>query len=70
MVLRRQGWFIIRPALLYCVMVIIWDKQPEPNYAPIVIEEPVEEFAIDEEEEDLVEEVKRASGFTFKGFGS
>ena len=51
-------------------MVIIWDKQPEPNYAPIVIEEPVEEFAIDEEEEDLVEEVKRASGFTFKGFGS
>ena len=50
-------------------MVIIWDKQPEPNYAPIVIEEPVEEIAIDEEEE-LVEEVKRASGFTFKGFGS
>jgi len=50
-------------------MVIIWDKQPEPNYAPIVIEEPVEELAIDEEEE-LVEEVKKASGFTFKGFGS
>ena len=50
-------------------MVIIWDKQPEPNYAPIVIEEPVEELAIDEEE-DLVEEAKRASGFTFKGFGS
>ena len=50
-------------------MVIIWDKQPEPNYAPIVIEEPVEEPALDEEE-DLVEEVKRASGFTFKGFGS
>ena len=65
----RQGWLIIRPALLYCVMVIIWDKQPEPNYAPIVIEEPVEEPALDEEE-DLVEEVKRASGFTFKGFGS
>ena len=65
----RQGWLIIRPALLYCVMVIIWDKQPEPNYAPIVIEEPVEELALDEEE-DLVEEVKRASGFTFKGFGS
>ena len=65
----RQGWLIIRPALLYCVMVIIWDKQPEPNYAPIVIEEPVEELAIDEEEE-LVEEVKKASGFTFKGFGS
>ena len=69
MVLMRQGWLIIRPALLYCVMVIIWDKQPEPNYAPIVIEEPVEELAIDEEEE-LVEEVKKASGFTFKGFGS
>ena len=69
MVLKRQGWLIIRPALLYCVMVIIWDKQPEPNYAPIVIEEPVEELAIDEEEE-LVEEVKKASGFTFKGFGS
>ena len=50
-------------------MVIIWDKQPEPNYAPIVIEEPVEGLAIDEEE-DLVEEVKKASGFTFKGFGS
>ena len=65
----RKGWPIIRPALLYCVMVIIWDKQPEPNYAPIVIEEPVEELAIDEEEQ-LVEEVKRASGFTFKGFGS
>ena len=48
-------------------MVIIWDKQPEPNYAPIVIEEPVEELAIDEEE--LVKEVKRASGFAFKGFG-
>ena len=50
-------------------MAIIWDKQPEPNYAPIVIEEPVKELAIDEEE-DLVEEVKKASGFTFKGFGS
>ena len=50
-------------------MVIIWDKQPEPNYAPIVIEEPVEELAIDEEEQ-LVEEVKKASGFTSKGFGS
>ena len=50
-------------------MVIIWDKQPEPNYAPIVIEEPVEEIAIDQEEEPL-EEVKKASGFTFKGFGS
>ena len=68
MVLMRQGWLIIRPALLYCVMVIIWDKQPEPNYAPIVIEEPVEELAIDEEEE-LAEEVKTASGFAFKGFG-
>jgi hypothetical protein len=43
-------------------MVIIWDKQPEPNYAPIVIEEPVEELPLDEEEE-LVEEVKTASGF-------
>ena len=50
-------------------MVIIWDKQPEPNYAPIVIEEPVEELSLNEEEE-LVEEVKKASGFTFKGFGS
>ena len=54
---------------LHIVMVIIWDKQPEPNYAPIVIEEPVEELPLDEEEE-LVEEVKTASGFTFKGFGS
>ena len=54
---------------LHIVMVIIWDKQPEPNYAPIVIEEPVEELVPDEEE-DLVEEVKKASGFTFKGFGS
>ena len=50
-------------------MVIIWDKQPEPNYAPIVIEEPAEELLPDEEEE-LVEEVKKASDFTFKGFGS
>ena len=50
-------------------MAIIWDKQPEPNYAPIVIEEPVKELLPDEEEE-LVEEVKKASGFTFKGFGS
>jgi hypothetical protein len=50
-------------------MVIIWDKQPKPNYAPLVIEEPVEELLLDEEEE-LVEEVKKASGFTFKGFGS
>ena len=49
-------------------MVIIWDKQPEPNYAPIVIEEPVEELPLDEEEE-LVEEVNTASGFAFKGFG-
>jgi hypothetical protein len=46
-------------------MVIIWDKQPEPNYAPIVIEEPVEELLPDEEKE-LVEEVKKASGFTSK----
>jgi hypothetical protein len=50
-------------------MVIIWDKQPKPNYAPIVIEEPVEELLFDEEEE-LVEEVNKASGFTFKGFGN
>jgi hypothetical protein len=50
-------------------MVIIWDKQPEPNYAPIAIEEPVEELLPDEDEE-LVEEVKKASGFTFKGFGN
>jgi hypothetical protein len=50
-------------------MVIIWDKQPEPNYAPIVIEEPVEEL-LPNNEEGLVEEVKKASGFTFKGFGS
>jgi hypothetical protein len=27
-------------------MVIIWDKQPKPNYAPIVIEEPVEELPL------------------------
>ena len=55
---------------LYCVMVIIWDKQPEPNYAPIVIEEPVEELPLDEEEE-LVEEVKTATvNPAYKGFGS
>jgi hypothetical protein len=35
---------------------------------PIVIEEPVEELLPDEEEE-LVEEVKTASSFAFKGFG-
>ena len=51
-------------------MVIIWDKQPEPNYAPIVIEEPVEEPPLDEEEE-LIEEVKTATvNPAYKGFGS
>jgi hypothetical protein len=51
-------------------MVIIWDKPPEPNYAPIVIEEPVEELPLDEEEE-LVEEVKTATvNPAYKGFGS
>jgi hypothetical protein len=67
----RQGWLIIRLSPLFiCVMVIIWDKQPEPNYAPIVIEEPVEELPLDEEEE-LVEEVKTATvNPAYKGFGS
>ena len=64
----KAGLYLDQPSF-HCVMVIIWDKQPEPNYAPIVIEEPVEELLPDEEEE-LVEEVKKASGFTFKGFGS
>jgi hypothetical protein len=51
-------------------MVIIWDKQPEPNYAPIVIEEPVEELSIDADEE-LTEEVKTATiNPAFKGFGN
>ena len=51
-------------------MVIIWDKQSEPNYAPIVIEEPVEELLPDEEEE-LIEEVKTATvNPAYKGFGS
>ena len=52
-------------------MVIIWDKDPDRTYLPLPIEalEPVEELLPDEEEE-LVEEVKKASGFTFKGFGS
>jgi hypothetical protein len=55
---------------LHIVMVIIWDKQPEPNYAPIVIEEPVEELLPDEEEE-LIEEVKTATvNPAYKGFGS
>lgn len=49
-------------------MVIIWDKQPEFNCAPIVSEDPVEKLSLDEEEE-LTEEVKTASGFAFKGFG-
>jgi hypothetical protein len=51
-------------------MVIIWDKQPEPNYAPIVIEEPVEELSIDVDEE-LIEEVKTATiNPAYKGFGN
>ena len=52
-------------------MVIIWDKDPDRTYLPLPVEalEPVEELAIDEEE-DLVEEVKRASGFAVKSFGS
>ena len=51
-------------------MVIIWDKQPEPNYAPIVIEEPVEEISLDTDEE-LIEEVKTATiNPAFKGFGN
>ena len=51
-------------------MVIIWDKQPEPNYAPIVIEEPVEELSIDVDEE-LIEEVKTATiNPACKGFGN
>ena len=55
-------------------MVIIWDKQRDSNNFILCvdalepIEEPVEELAIDEEKE-LAEEVKKASGFTFKGFG-
>jgi hypothetical protein len=51
-------------------MVIIWDKQPEPNYAPIVIEEPVEGIPIDADEE-LIEEVKTATvNPAYKGFGN
>ena len=30
-------------------MVIIWDKQLEPNYAPIVIEESVDAEEVDDE---------------------
>ena len=51
-------------------MVIIWDKQPEPNYAPIVIEEPVEELSLDADEE-LIEEVKTATiNPAYKDFSS
>jgi hypothetical protein len=51
-------------------MVIIWDKQPEPNYAPIVIEEPVKELSLDTDEE-LIEEVKTATiNPAYKGFGN
>jgi hypothetical protein len=51
-------------------MVIIWDKQPEPNYAPIVIEEPVEEIPLDTDE-GLIEEVKTATiNPAYKGFGN
>lgn len=51
-------------------MVIIWDKQPEPNYAPIVIEEPVEVLSLDADE-GLIEEVKTATiNPAYKGFGS
>ena len=55
---------------LHSVMVIIWDKQPEPNYAPIVTEEPAEELSIDVGEE-LIEEVKTATiNPAYKGFGN
>ena len=55
---------------LHSVMVIIWDKQPEPNYTPIVIEEPVEELPLDADE-GLIEEVKTATvNPAYKGFGS
>ena len=52
-------------------MAIIWDKDPDRTHLPLPIEalEPIEEDAAIEEEE-LVEEVKKASGFAFKGFGS
>ena len=52
-------------------MAIIWDKDPDRTHLPLPVEalEPIEEDAAIEEEE-LVEEVKKASGFTFKGFGS
>jgi hypothetical protein len=51
-------------------MVIIWDKQPKPNYAPIVIEEPVEEIPLDADE-GLIEEVKTATiNPAYKGFGN
>ena len=51
-------------------MVIIWDKQPEPNDAPIVIEEPVEEIPLDTDE-GLIEEVKTATiNPAYKGFGN
>ena len=49
-------------------MVIIWDQQPEPNYAPIVIEEPAK---IDETEEADDEPPKEKSPCqeSGKGFG-
>jgi len=51
-------------------MAIIWDKQPEPNYAPIVIEEPVEDLSLDADEE-LIEEVKTATiNPAYKDFSS
>jgi hypothetical protein len=51
-------------------MVIIWDKQPEPNCAPSVTEEPVKELSIDVDEE-LIEEVKTATiNPAYKGFSN
>ena len=42
----------------------------EPSFAPIVIEEPVEELSLDLDEE-LIEEVKTATiNPAYKGFGS
>lgn len=49
-------------------MVIIWDKQPEPNYAPIVIEEPVKIDEIEEANDELPKE-KSPCQESGKGFG-
>lgn len=49
-------------------MVIIWDKQPEPNYAPIVIEELVEIDETEQADDELLTE-KSPCQESGKGFG-